>query len=155
VEQTRSLVLLTLDWIEEQNLLLLTSSSSSYSSSSSSLVSIVPADVLDARGAERVFPSLDVHIGKYTIEYPESGLCVHPSLEGPNWKEIKEGDAAFISLDGTKRVVSLSLPPPPAQTTGPPPGPPGSLFTLFVNEAAYQERNVAFALYEKKSKIVI
>ena len=91
-----------------------------------------------------------------TVEYP-SPTCIlkgpvtdviHPSIEGPNWKIVSEGDPIFISVDGNLKVTPF-VHPKPDQENG-----SVDLYTMFVNEAAYQEKNVAFALYEKLKKPV-
>jgi hypothetical protein len=171
LESTRQLVMQTLDYIEARNRDLLKAAASASASVSTSDAS--PPNVLFVSSSEgnstlnsiietSVFHNLEIFVPRATIMYPDSGsgdrrrYCVHPDLEGPNWKEIREGDAAFIATDGSKAVVPLTIPKGGDAVAGKEGGTTvAPFYTLFVNEAAYQERDVAFALYEKKTKVVL
>ena len=83
---------------------------------------------------------------------------LHPSMEGRDWDTecVLDGFPTFISTDGSKTVVPFERPIIPWKDFGPATGPNNTdaciLYPLFINEAAYQESNVAFALYKKVSK---
>ena len=71
-------------------------------------------------------------------------------MDGANFKAVLPGAPLFISTNGQDEVIAFD--PPPASGFGPTPPPPPPLYTVFVNEAAYRERNIALALYEEKLK---
>ena len=92
---------------------------------------------------------------KETINQP---FILHPAMEGRDWDTecVLDGFPAFISTDGLQTVVPFERPLIPWKEFGPATGPNNTdgsiLYPLFINEAAYQESNVAFALYKKVSK---
>lgn len=142
-DQTLKMVLGTLDLIEERNQRL-----------AAGAVDVTPSDF----ALEELFTQVKA------IEYPpEPGFIIHPDLEsGENFKPIRHGDPAFISTDGKNTVIPFVHPnaPKEGETTGGAAAPSAAkplteLFTMFVNEAAYRERNIAFAVYEKKVKPVL
>ena len=110
-----------------------------------------PPPFLSPRPEEEVIGT-DDRISTPTVSAAAATAVIHPSLEGPNWKIIKDGDPLFVSTDGSMITTHTFTHPKPAavqhgQTDM-------DLFTMFVNEAAYQEKNIAFAVYEKLSKSV-
>ena len=136
-DQTYKLVMAALDVIEERNQRLAAGN-----------VEVAPSQ----------FPLQKVFTQVATVEYPESGFCIHPDLDVENFRLIKHGDPAFISADGKGTILSFVHPNAPKEgspSTTSPPAPITALYTLFVNEASYRERNIAFALYEEKQKPVL
>ena len=124
-------------------------------------------------------PTYDCHVqvGKmeYPLEFPTSAateptekttakethnqpFILHPAMEGRDWdtESVLEGVPTFISTDGSQIIVPFKRPVIPWKDFGPATGPNNTdactLYPLFINEAAYQESNVAFALYKKVSK---
>lgn len=132
--ETRRMVMAALDVIEERNAVL-----------AAGQVELSPSD----------FPLQEVYTQVKTIEYPaEPGYAIHPDLEVENFRLISNGDPAFISTDGKGTVLPFVHPSAPADGSTSP-APLSDLYTMFVNEASYRERNIAFAVYEKKSKPVL
>ena len=116
------------------------------------------------------FTEIDCYVEVSKIKYPEQDSAsedveaslyptrsaVHPSLENADWTVVEDGQAAFMATDGSKKVYPFVRPAIQGghfQAPGPPEDPP-PLFLLFVNEAAYQQSGVAFAVYKKISKTV-
>jgi succinylglutamate desuccinylase len=116
------------------------------------------------------FTEIDCYVEVSKMKYPEKDSAaanaeeslyptlsaVHPSLEGADWTVIEEDQPAFMATDGTKKIFPFVRPVIQGghfQAPGPPEAPP-PLFLLFVNEAAYQQSGVAFAVYKKMSKTV-
>ena len=117
------------------------------------------------------FTEIDCYVEVSKTKYPEQDIAaagtieaglyptqsaVHPSLEGADWTTIEDGQPAFMATDGSKKITPFVRPVIQGghfQAPGPPEAPP-PLYLLFVNEAAYQESGVAFAVYKKILKTV-
>jgi len=134
--QTRQMVMAALDVMEERNAAL-----------AAGRVDLAPS----------AFPLQEVYTQVKTIEYPaQQGFAIHPDLEEDcqNFRLIRHGDPAFISTDGQGKVLPFVHPSAPADGSAST-APRSDLYTMFVNEASYRERNIAFAVYEKKLKPVL
>ena len=134
--QTRQMVMAALDVLEERNAGL-----------AAGRVDLAPS----------AFPLQEVYTQVKTIEYPaQQGFAIHPDLEDDcqNFRLIRHGDPAFISTDGKGTVLPFVHPSAPSDGS-PSAAPLSDLYTMFVNEASYRERNIAFAVYEKKLKPVL
>lgn len=87
------------------------------------------------------FPdNLIVHVHKKSIDYPRDykgnpSASIHSLLEGNDFKPIKKGDPIFWKLNG--EVIKYKE--------------DQSLIPVFINEAAYAEKNIAFSLTKKET----
>jgi len=63
---------------------------------------------------------------------------VHPSLQGHDFKELKDGDPLFMTFDGEEQKFDRKAYKVPEKYD--------SVFALFVNEAAYYEKKIALSL---------
>lgn len=171
LEATRTLVADTLDALDARNRALL-------SAAAEARPGVQVGDVVPAAAAPSLVclpgprPRLEVFTHVASVPYPpplaaEAGAAaaaaagtrwlVHPTLEGPNWRPIADGDVAFISAGGGGETRAFEAPRavgrvPGADAAGP--QPVTDLHTLFVNEAAYQATGVAFAVYKRTEKTV-
>jgi aspartoacylase len=162
LDKTRRLVISTLDLIEARNLRLLALLPPSLTDEERRAVAFVNPENSawsPPPPEQRGFPLVDVFVPSRTIDFPApqglgqgQGWVVHPSLDCANFKEVFPGDPLFLSTDGRDEVIAYE--PPPSSGLGPTPSStdPAPLFSVFVNEAAYRDRGVALALYEKKLK---
>jgi succinylglutamate desuccinylase/L-amino acid N-acyltransferase YncA len=180
LEKTRQLVLSTLDFIEAHNLRLLTAAGDDgninrWSGRDAVLADTAP-DLIQQKGpfhqlecytmvGRAAYPPLPI-AGDATSEdslsavsnggqssFP-TNVIIHPDLEGRDWKELVDGEPAFITTDGTMTTIPFVAPKLPPALFGPPPSEKIPLYPLFINEAAYQQAGVAFGLYKKVSKPV-
>lgn len=81
---------------------------------------------------------LDVYKAFEKVNYPrdEEGQIIgiiHPQLQDRDWKELNPGDPSFLTLDGKTITYSGS----------------SAVYPVFVNEAAYYEKDSAFLLTQK------
>ncbi|XP_069801123.1 aspartoacylase [Dendropsophus ebraccatus] len=86
------------------------------------------------------FPSCSIEVYKVLekIDYPRNdsgdiGAIIHPSLQDKDWKPLNPGDPMFITMDGKAICYDGEK----------------TVHPTFVNEAAYYEKNQAFAKTEK------
>ncbi|XP_071994527.1 aspartoacylase isoform X2 [Engystomops pustulosus] len=82
--------------------------------------------------------SLEVYRVLEKIDYPRNesgdlGAIIHPSLQDQDWKPLNPGDPMFITMDGEVTCYEGE----------------NTVYPTFVNEAAYYEKNQAFAKTEK------
>jgi len=82
------------------------------------------------------FPPCAIEVYKIMekVDYPrnENGdiaAIIHPNLQDQDWKPLHPGDPVFLTLDG--QIIPL--------------GGDGTVYPVFVNEAAYYEKREAFA----------
>lgn len=96
------------------------------------------------------FESIEIYLPVQRITYPIDDLkyTIHPQLQGKDWEPLKLKDVVLISIDGEKEVILRDL------MTIKDAKEDDSYYPLFINEAAYLESNVAFAVYTKKDKII-
>jgi hypothetical protein len=156
LEATRAIVRNTLDYIEQRNCALIKAGAVG----DALRATVSPAAAALIRRTE--FATATVFMPATVAVYPAGAgpimlaadpapqpraatYIVHPELDGPNWRPLTDGDAAFVSADGTGRVLPFRRPP----------GVEGELVTLFVNEAAYQEREIGFACYRSTVKAIL
>ena len=96
------------------------------------------------------FISLEIFTPVQRVTYPdtEEKYLIHPDIEGKDWHPLKLADKVMISIDGQK-ILSLSdlVNIKDAKEND-------EFFPLFINEAAYVESKVAFAIYSKKNKVI-
>jgi len=64
---------------------------------------------------------------------------IHEELEGKNYQPLKKGDPLFIDIKGKGEVVRYES--------------EDNLCPVFVNEAAYYDKNIAFSLVERKTLV--
>lgn len=106
-----------------------------------------------------------VYVQLQAVEFPANPsapansqpYCVHPSMEGPNFRPLVHGDPLFIATDDSGTVLPFVHPAfqQSDTTADETPSLPPPVYTMFVNEAAYIERNIALAVYEEKVKPVL
>ena len=166
LEATRRLVMDALDAIDSRNQALVEAAAASAAGAAvppsgllakEGIVSAASAAALVCVACPRPVAELFVHVA--SVPYPPSPpggarWLVHPSLEGPNWRPIADGDVAFISASGSGETLPFAA--PREQGWGAQAGAPATgLHTLFVNEAAYQASGTAFAVYRKEERVVL
>merc|ERR1712157_533028 len=91
-----------------------------------------------------------------TITYPQDTatgqtMMIHPRLQGRDFTPISIGDPVFVDLSGDS-VIPFSPSHPFWETQEDFPGFEEPLYPFSINEAAYYEKNVAFALAKKKDR---
>mmetsp|Transcript_36291 Transcript_36291/g.104426 ORF Transcript_36291/g.104426 Transcript_36291/m.104426 type:complete len:326 (+) Transcript_36291:96-1073(+) len=84
-----------------------------------------------------------------SIDYPRTADgdldgMVHPDLQGRDFGEIKEGDNLFLTFGGAVQKFNRKDHKVPDGQ--------GSVYAMFVNEAAYYEKKVALMLFDKSEK---
>jgi aspartoacylase len=96
-------------------------------------------DVLaSARAGKLSLPKfLNVHRHLRSLEIPKDVAgnplaCLHPERLKGDWQEIKTGDPLFLNAAGNVEYFQSSQTEP--------------VYTVFSNEAAYQEKNIALSL---------
>jgi len=101
-----------------------------------------------AAGDLRLPPRLVVHRHLGSVDMPRrsdgspAGL-LHPSLEAADWRPLRPSDPVFIDRSGCPVPLWAALPPHlPAQET---------YWPVFINEAAYGEKGIAFSLTTRES----
>ena len=151
LEHTRALVAASLSYIEDRNAALLGCVSADQDKASAAVVhgaAITP------------IPSMTVALDVFTmfayVPFPANppNCCVHPDLVGQDFSRIKVGDAAFITTDGTKTGLEFTYPLDPKTKEPVPDDAQKELYVVFVNEASYAERGIAFAVYSMEKKYV-
>ncbi len=86
------------------------------------------------------FPeNLVIHKHLESIDFPrdltgKSIACIHPELQGRDWREIQNGSPLFIDVDGD--VISFQGKDP--------------VIPVFINEASYVEKNIALSLTNRE-----
>ena len=159
LEATRTLVSDALDMISARNQALLGAAAASGASLQSDACIVPAAAAPDLILRPGPCPQQEIFTHVASVAYPPPGprgdrWLVHPTLEGPNWRPIADGDAAFISADGAGSTLPFAAPRAPRGMGGSEAVPVEGLHTLFVNEAAYQASGIAFAVYKREYKIV-
>ena len=97
-------------------------------------------EVADINSGLVKFPdTLVVHRHLKSIDFPRSKKgsiegYVHPSRQGSDWIPLRNGDPIFMKLDGS--VLSFDS--------------QDSLVPVFINEAAYSEKNIAMSLTKRE-----
>uniref|UniRef100_UPI00398F71CF aspartoacylase n=1 Tax=Pristiophorus japonicus TaxID=55135 RepID=UPI00398F71CF len=82
--------------------------------------------------------TLDVYRAFEKVNFPRDSegqitAIIHPELQDGDWKQLKPGDPSFLTLDGKTISYNGSSP----------------VYPVFVNEAAYYEKESAFLLTQK------
>jgi len=146
LEQTRALIGATLDFIELRNNRL----SPHISGSGGVVARGSVTEYISSSGAPR---ALYVYMHVAYIYFPTVNSCVHPRLVGQDFTHICDGDIAFISTDGLKTEGIFRYPADDMGRDVPSPiAERKELFVVFVNEASYVAKNIAFAVYSKHKK---
>ncbi len=102
------------------------------------------AVLADARDGDLRLPRrLVIHRHLRSLDVPRDGsgrprACVHPRLQDRDWWPLRPSDPLFLTLDGT----SLTWEPGPAD--------PETVWPVFINEAAYEEKGIALSLTERE-----
>jgi len=83
----------------------------------------------------------NVYCHRDDIPFPDesvgSGFLIHEKLENKNYHQLKKDDPLFVKING--EMIRY--------------GREDNLCPVFVNEAAYYDKNIAFSLVEKKTLI--
>jgi aspartoacylase len=101
-----------------------------------------------AAGALRLPHQLVVHRHLGSVDLPRRddgspAVLLHPRLEGADWQPLRPSDPVFIDRTGGPVPLGAALPPHlPAQAT---------YWPVFINEAAYGEKGIAFSLTTRES----
>ncbi len=101
-------------------------------------------DIYNVKNSSAVFPSsLVIHRHLKNIDFPRDSLgrpsaIIHPSIQGNDWLPIKKGHPLFIDCNG--KVISLSDSFKVDQVV-----------PVFINEAAYAEKNIAMGLTSRET----
>jgi len=105
--------------------------------------------VLDqaAAGSLRLPPALVVHRHLGSVDLPRHGdgtpsALLHPRLLGLDWAPLRPADPVFLSAEGHPTALAAVL---PERLQGEP-----CLWPVFVNEAAYGEKGIAFSLTRRE-----
>jgi len=134
-----------------------------------------PSDfrMLEYYNLERVVEYPELHCdenppsGLLLLEDPSSKkiklseFLIHPNLLGQDWNPVRIGDAVFIATDGSgnEKVLQVAEHVPGNKTSSPASmsnvGSDQEYFPMFINEAAYQEMGIAFALLRRASMVVL
>ncbi len=85
------------------------------------------------------------HLG--SVDLPRHGdgtpaACLHPSLHGRDWQPLALTDPVFLGLDGRTITLAQCLDARLAAQT--------PLWPVFINEAAYGEKGIAFSLTHRE-----
>jgi aspartoacylase len=101
-----------------------------------------------AAGGLRLPPQLVVHRHLGSVDLPRRGngsptVLLHPTFEGADWRPLQPGDPVFVDRTGGPVQLGAVLPPHlPVQAT---------YWPVFINEAAYGEKGIAFSLTTRES----
>ena len=145
-EITKNMVIKILDEIEERNIELekINNKKNDYgrdivyrtSSSESSIIAPIEN-----------FQSIVYYTFLERVYYPHEGkYFVHPNIEGKDWLPINLDTIVLISIDGKKELTLNDIITSKDVKK--------DVYPLFINEAAYQESNVIFAIYTKKERYI-
>jgi len=192
LENTRQLVLQTLDFIEAHNqkVLKAVSQQTSDTDAKAELLHIRGRDIVSLSSSSTsdlvptTFPTLEMFEFVVGVDYPRyptlpspselseaegsaqttcatSGLnyptgaaaaVIHPLMESRNWEALEEGEPVFIAIDGSNTTTPFQYPTLPYNPFSGDSKP--QLYPVFISEAAYYEKKIAFSLYKKISKPV-
>jgi aspartoacylase len=99
-----------------------------------------------AQGSLRLPAALAVHRHLTSVDLPRHGdgtaaAWLHPQLQGADWRPLRPADPAFLLPDGQTLSLQSCLPAQQARLAQEP-----LLWPVFVNEAAYGEKGIAFSL---------
>ena len=84
---------------------------------------------------------------------PAGPMLIHPQMQGRDFIPLAIGDPVFVDIDG-QTTIPFSPSHPFWATQEDFPGFDEPLYPFFINEAAYYEKNIAFALAWKKKRPV-
>ena len=84
---------------------------------------------------------------------PAGPMLIHPQMQGRDFTPLAIGDPVFVDIDG-QTIIPFSPSHPFWATQEDFPGFDEPLYPFFINEAAYYEKNIAFALAWKKKRPV-
>lgn len=86
------------------------------------------------------------HLGSLDLPRRDDGtptVLLHPSLEGRDWQPLRPADPVFIKAAGEPIALAAVLPPELAGRT--------VFWPVFINEAAYGEKGIAFSLTAREA----
>lgn len=149
LDKTRSIVLQIIDEIDRRNTELMNSGKLTTSfgrevvyadHASNQPSTIAPIDN---------FKSIDIFTSVQRVTYPESDIkyIIHPDIEGKDWLPINLSNKVLISINGEELCLRDVVNIKDFKEDE-------NYYPLFINEAAYVESNVAFAIYAKKEKYI-
>jgi aspartoacylase len=98
-------------------------------------------------GALRLPDRLVIHRHLGSLDLPRDGngtpqASVHPQLQDRDWRPLRPSDPLFLAPDG--RTLRWE----------PGPGDPATVWPVFINEAAYEEKGIALSLTEREEWVV-
>ena len=108
------------------------------------------AVLADARAARLRLPEgLCVHRHRRSVDLPRHGdgspaAAVHPQRQHRDWRPLQPGDPLFWRPDGTVIGWDPALAAESAEGDG------AARWPVFINEAAYGEKGIAFSLCERE-----
>ena len=92
-----------------------------------------------------------------TVAYPPvtatGPYLIHPQMQGRDFTPLSIGDPVFVDIEG-KSIIPYDPSHPFWATQKNFPGFDEPLYPFFINEAAYYESNIAFALATKTERPV-
>ncbi|MBM5802092.1 MAG: aspartoacylase [Cyanobacteria bacterium K_DeepCast_35m_m2_023] len=96
-----------------------------------------------ASGCLRLPAELVVHRHRASIDLPRQSdgtpaALLHPQLQGADWQPLRPGDPVLCAADGAVIALRQLLPQGLRGCT--------QLWPVFINEAAYREKGIAFSL---------
>jgi aspartoacylase len=103
------------------------------------------AVLADARSADLRLPDrLVIHRHLRSLDVPRDPhgrplASVHPQLQDRDWRPLRPLDPLFIGLDGRTEAWE------------PNPDDPATVWPVFINEAAYEEKGIALSLTQRES----
>ncbi len=97
-------------------------------------------------GQLRLPPELQVHRHLGSLDLPRDAAgspqaCIHPRLQHRDWHPLEPQEPVFVDCAG--RSLPLEAVLPPAAESGP-------LVPVFINEAAYGEKGIAFSFTRRE-----
>ena len=144
LEETRRLVLLTLDFVESTNLSLLRSEDYQVQSFSNK-EAVFPRTSSLFSGSPKLKLEIYRSVGLYHYptgpKFPTTAI-ISPSFEGQDWQPLSDGQLIFIDTSGSGCLIPFSY------------SYPDVLYPLFINEVAYQRYGIAFIMYRKDQIIL-
>lgn len=123
MERSKKLILALLDYVEKHN-------------------KAVAAGVTTRETVTMpVYRSIGVAVDYPRVKDGDLDGMMHEDLQGKDFKEFKEGDNIFRTFSGEDKKFFRKDYKIPEGT--------GALYPIFVNEAAYYEKKIAFSLFDK------
>ena len=101
-----------------------------------------------ARDSVRLPPQLVVHRHRGSVDVPRLAdgsptALLHPHLQGADWRPLRPQDPVFMGPEGQTIHLAQVVPAHLAAE--------GPLWPVFINEAAYGEKGIAFSLTSRET----